>query len=69
MKVDLVLITRARIIFDDIFCYEMEDNINHSLQDYIDKANYLMNKYGFETAIIIDFDNEEALAKIEWGNP
>lgn len=42
----------------------MNDNY-YFLQDYIDKANYLMDRYGFEVAQIIDSDNKNILIEIE----
>lgn len=54
----------AVIIFDEIFrCSELTDS-SYPLQSYIDKAEELMNVYGFEWAEIVDDDNGTVIAQI-----
>lgn len=54
----------AVIIFDEIFrCSELTDS-SYPLQNYIDKAEELMDAYGFEWAEIIDDDDGTVIAQI-----
>lgn len=54
----------AVIIFDEIFrCSELTDD-SYPLQTYINRAEELMNAYGFELAEIIDDDDGTVIAQI-----
>ena len=65
MKISYLGQFRADIVFDGDFAYHGMNNDYHQLQDYIDKAIYLMGEYGFMTAQIVDSDDGNIIAEME----
>lgn len=56
---------KADITLDDNLTYHDMNDHYHSLQDYIDKATYLMKVYGFIKARIVDCENGSVLVEME----
>lgn len=52
------------IIFDEVFRYSELTDDSYSLQTYIDKAEELMNVYGFELAEIVDDNDDTVIVQI-----
>ena len=65
MTINYIGTFNADITFDDNLTYYDVDNPYHSLQDYVDKATYLMKVYGFTKAQIVDCETDKVLVEIE----
>lgn len=67
MTINYIGTFKADIIFDGEMTYHgmsMNDNY-HPLQEYIDKAIYLMGMYGFVSAAIVDTETGEVIVEME----
>jgi len=61
MKINYIGTFRADIYFDGGMAYHGMNDDFHPLQEYIDKATFLMEKYDFVQAQIIDYETGEIL--------
>ena len=64
MKISYLGQFSANIVFDGDLVYHGMNDGYHPLQDYIDKAEELMDEYGFEWAEIIDDDEDTTIVQI-----
>lgn len=65
MKIDYVGRFQCDIVLDGDMVYHGMNREFHALQDYIDKATYLMGEYGFVSATIYNTEDGLALIKME----
>lgn len=65
MKITYHTHVTAIIIFDGCLRYDEMNDQSHPLQDYFDKAEWLMGEYGFTHAEIIDNDDGTCIAEME----
>lgn len=65
MKISYLGQFRADIVFDGDFTYHGMNDAYHPLQEYIDKATYLMGEYGFVSAQIVDCETGEIIVEME----
>lgn len=65
MKITYLICVNAIIIFDGCLRYDEMDDQTYPLQDYINKAKWLMDEYGFEQAQIVDNDDGTCLAELQ----
>ena len=66
MTIHYLMQVQAEIAVDNgLLCYKEMSNEPHPIQDYIDKANWLIGEYGFENAIIYDVETEEIYVEME----
>lgn len=64
MIINYVGTFRANICYDGDMTYTGMNNHYHPLQEYVKKAFYIMNQYGFTAAQIVDYDTGETLVEI-----
>lgn len=65
MTINYIGAFKADITFDGNMTYHGMNDHYHLLQDYIDKATYLMKVYGFIKAQIVDYKTGEILVEME----
>ena len=65
MKINYVKTLKAEIYLEGELVYHGMKDTYHTLQEYIDKAVYLMNEYGFECAQIVDSETGEIVVEME----
>lgn len=65
MKINYVGTFRADIYFDDGMAYHGMNDDFHPLQEYIDKATFLMGEYDFVQAQIVNYETGEIIATVE----
>lgn len=65
MKITYLTHVNAIIIFDGLLRYDEMNDQSRPLQDYLTKAEWLMDEYGFEHAQIVDNDDGTCIAEIE----
>lgn len=65
MKINYIGTFKADIYCDGRMIYCGVNDDFHSLQEYIDKAIFLMGKYHFVQAQIVDNDTEELLVTVD----
>ena len=65
MKITYLTRVNAIIIFDGLLRYDEMNDQSHPLQDYLNKAEWLMGEYGFEHAQIVDNDDGTCIAEME----
>ena len=65
MIVKYVMTLKADIILDGDMTYHGMNGHHRPLQEYIDKATYLMDEYGFESAAIVDAKTGEIIVEME----
>ena len=59
---------RADIHFDDGMAYHGMNDDFYPLQEYIDKAIFLMGEYDFVQAQIVNYETGEIIATVEINN-
>ena len=65
MVINYVGTLKADITFDGVLtCHDMNDHY-YTLQEYIDRATYLMEEYGFTSAEIVDVETGEVVIEME----
>ncbi len=65
MKINCVGTLKAEIYLEGDMTYCGMRDTYHPLQEYIDKATYLMDEYGFITAQIVDCETGEIMVEME----
>ena len=65
MKITYVGTFRAEICLEGDMIYKGMNDDYYPLQDYIDKAIYLMGEYGFSFAQIVDCDTGEIIVEMK----
>ena len=65
MTINYISSFKADILFDGDMTYHGMDDHYHLLQEYIDKATYFMDKYGFISAQIVDCETGEIIVEME----
>ena len=65
MKITYVGTFRAEICLDKEMTYNGMTDGYYPLQNYIDKATYLMGEYGFTFVQIVDCDTGEIIVEME----
>lgn len=65
MKINCIGTFKADIYFDDGMAYHGMNDDYHPLQEYIDKATFLMGEYDFVRAQIVDYETGETLVTID----
>jgi hypothetical protein len=66
MTINYVGTLKADIGLDNgTFVYHGMNNSYHALQEYIDRATYLMTEYGFANAQIVDCETDEIIVEME----
>lgn len=65
MKINYLGQFRANIVLDGDLTYHGMNDDYRPLQDYIDKATYLMGEYGFQNAQIVDDDDGNIILEME----
>lgn len=65
MNVNCVGAVKAAIYFDNGMAYLGMNDTYHHLQEYINKATFIMTEYGFVTAQIVDCETDEILVEIK----
>lgn len=67
MKINYIGTLNADIYLDGDMTYHgmSMNNAYHPLQEYIDKATYLMGEYGFVSAQIVDCETGEIIVEME----
>ena len=65
MKITYLTHVNAIIIFDGLLRYDEMNDKFHPLQDYLTKAEWLMNEYGFVQAQIVDNDSGTCIVEME----
>lgn len=65
MTINYVGNFQADIILDDDMTYHGMNYEYHTLQEYIDKATYLMGEYGFVSAKIVDTETDQVILGME----
>ena len=65
MKINYVGTLKAEICFEGNLTYTGMHDTYHPLQEYVDKATYLMNEYGFISAQIVDSETGEIIVEME----
>ena len=68
MKINYIGTFRADIYFDGGMAYHGMNDEFHPLQEYIDKATFLMGKYDFVQAQIVDYETGETIVTIDSSN-
>lgn len=68
MTVKYVGTLKADIILDGDMTYHGMNGHHRPLQEYIDKATYLMDEYGFVSAAIVDAKTGEIIVEMESDN-
>lgn len=64
ISINYAIPVSAAIIFDGVFrCSELTDS-SYPLQDYLDKAEELMEMYGFGLAEILDENDGTVIAQL-----
>lgn len=65
MTINYVGTLKADITLDGILtCHDMNDHY-YTLQEYIDRATYLMGEYGFVSAEIVDIETGNVIIEME----
>ena len=65
MKINYLGALKAEICFEGDMTYKGLCDAYHPLQEYIYRATYLMNKYDFVTAQIVDCETGELMVEME----
>lgn len=65
MKINYIGTFRADIYFDGDMVYHAMNNDFHPLQEYVNKATFLMGKYDFVQAQIVDYETGEIIVTID----
>jgi len=65
MKINYIGTFRADIYFDGGMAYHGMNDDFHPLQEYIDKATFLMGEYDFVQAQIVDYETGETIVTID----
>lgn len=65
MKINYIGTFKADICLDGDMTYHGMNDGYHPLQEYIDKATYLMGEYGFVSAQIVDTETGEIIVEME----
>lgn len=65
MTIKYVGTFKADITLDGGMTYHGMNDHYHPLQEYIDKATYLMGEYGFVSAEIVDAETGEVIVEME----
>lgn len=65
MKINYIGTFRADIYFNGGMAYHGMNDDFYPLQEYIDKATFLMGEYDFVHAQIVDYETGETIAIVE----
>ena len=65
MTINYIGTFKADICFKDGMTYHGMNDAYHPLQEYINKAIYLMGEYGFAFAQIVDYETGEIIVEME----
>lgn len=65
MKINYIGTFRADIYFNGGMAYHGMNDDFHTLQEYIDKATFLMGEYDFVQAQIVDYETGVILVTID----
>lgn len=65
MKINYIGTFRADIYFDGGMAYHGMNDDFHPLQEYIDKATFLIWEYDFVQAQIVDYETGEIIVTID----
>lgn len=65
MTINYIGTLKADICLEGNFTYHGMNDAYHPLQEYIDKATYFMNEYGFVSAQIVDCETGEIIVEME----
>ena len=65
MTINYIGTFKADICLDGDMTYHGMNDAYHPLQEYIDKATYLMGEYGFVSAQIVDCETGEIIVEME----
>ena len=65
MTINYIGTLKADICLEGDLTYHGMNDAYHPLQEYIDKATYLMGEYGFVAAQIVDCETGEIIVEME----
>lgn len=65
MTINYTMKVLANIIFDNVFMYDGMAFHSLPIEEYINKAKFYMNEYGFATAKIVNAETNDTLVEME----